>query len=224
MYNFGWEYVWHCHILGHEENDMMRPMVFQVAPTVPTSLAASIAGAAVHLTWTNQATYPAATQVTIQRATNAAFTSGVTTFTTAGNATSYTDSTVTAGSTYYYRVRAENVPGYSPWSDSVSITVPAIPATPINVRAVASGSGFGPRSINVTWAESAASTVTGFTINWALNAAFTTGARIRTVTPGAVRQATLTGLARVARYYIRIRAGNAAVSSAWTPTVNVVTP
>ncbi len=22
--NFGWEYVWHCHILGHEENDMMR--------------------------------------------------------------------------------------------------------------------------------------------------------------------------------------------------------
>lgn len=20
--NFGWEYVWHCHILGHEENDM----------------------------------------------------------------------------------------------------------------------------------------------------------------------------------------------------------
>ena len=26
MYNFGAEYVWHCHILGHEENDMMRPM------------------------------------------------------------------------------------------------------------------------------------------------------------------------------------------------------
>ena len=33
MYDFGWEYVWHCHLLGHEENDMMRPMVFQVAPT-----------------------------------------------------------------------------------------------------------------------------------------------------------------------------------------------
>ena len=24
LYNFGWEYVWHCHLLGHEENDMMR--------------------------------------------------------------------------------------------------------------------------------------------------------------------------------------------------------
>lgn len=25
--NFGFEYVWHCHILGHEENDFMRPLV-----------------------------------------------------------------------------------------------------------------------------------------------------------------------------------------------------
>ena len=23
--NFHWEYVWHCHILSHEEMDMMRP-------------------------------------------------------------------------------------------------------------------------------------------------------------------------------------------------------
>ena len=29
--NFGWEYVWHCHLLGHEENDMMRPIKFNVA-------------------------------------------------------------------------------------------------------------------------------------------------------------------------------------------------
>jgi FtsP/CotA-like multicopper oxidase with cupredoxin domain len=24
IFDFGWEYVWHCHLLGHEENDMMR--------------------------------------------------------------------------------------------------------------------------------------------------------------------------------------------------------
>lgn len=28
--NFGHEYVWHCHILGHEENDMMRPLVVRI--------------------------------------------------------------------------------------------------------------------------------------------------------------------------------------------------
>ena len=33
MTNFGWEYVWHCHLLGHEENDMMRPIV--VRPPAP---------------------------------------------------------------------------------------------------------------------------------------------------------------------------------------------
>jgi hypothetical protein len=30
MANFGFEYVWHCHILSHEENDMMRSIVFKV--------------------------------------------------------------------------------------------------------------------------------------------------------------------------------------------------
>ena len=28
--NFGHEYTWHCHILGHEENDMMRPMILNM--------------------------------------------------------------------------------------------------------------------------------------------------------------------------------------------------
>ena len=30
MTNFGNEYVWHCHILGHEEFDLMRPLVLNV--------------------------------------------------------------------------------------------------------------------------------------------------------------------------------------------------
>ena len=30
LYDFGWEYVWHCHILSHEEMDMMRPIVLKV--------------------------------------------------------------------------------------------------------------------------------------------------------------------------------------------------
>ncbi len=30
--NFGWEYVYHCHILSHEEMDMMHAQVVGVAP------------------------------------------------------------------------------------------------------------------------------------------------------------------------------------------------
>jgi VCBS repeat-containing protein len=54
--NYGWEYVWHCHILGHEENDMMRPIVFQVPPPAPSNLVAandpSVAGQ-IDLSWTD---------------------------------------------------------------------------------------------------------------------------------------------------------------------------
>ncbi|MDX9821429.1 MAG: multicopper oxidase domain-containing protein [Syntrophales bacterium] len=36
MANFGHEYVWHCHILSHEENDMMRPMVLNADSLIYT--------------------------------------------------------------------------------------------------------------------------------------------------------------------------------------------
>ena len=42
MTNFGFEYVYHCHLLGHEENDMMRPMVFSYA-TVASASAPGVA-------------------------------------------------------------------------------------------------------------------------------------------------------------------------------------
>ena len=32
--DFSWEYIWHCHLLGHEEADMMRPLVVQIDPGV----------------------------------------------------------------------------------------------------------------------------------------------------------------------------------------------
>ncbi len=34
--NFGWEYVWHCHILSHEEMDMMRPVSVALPPIKAT--------------------------------------------------------------------------------------------------------------------------------------------------------------------------------------------
>lgn len=42
--NYGWGYVYHCHILGHEENYMMHSVVFAVAPRPPTDLKSTIEG------------------------------------------------------------------------------------------------------------------------------------------------------------------------------------
>jgi FtsP/CotA-like multicopper oxidase with cupredoxin domain len=53
--NFGWEYVYHCHILSHEEMDMMHAQVVGVAPAAPTGLTAVRAGNGANqrydLTW-----------------------------------------------------------------------------------------------------------------------------------------------------------------------------
>jgi hypothetical protein len=50
--DFDNEYVWHCHILGHEENDFMRPFVFHpfvVTPDAPGNVTLSTGT----VTWTD---------------------------------------------------------------------------------------------------------------------------------------------------------------------------
>jgi fibronectin type 3 domain-containing protein len=38
LVNFGWEYVFHCHILSHEEMDMMQPVSVAYPPLAPSGL------------------------------------------------------------------------------------------------------------------------------------------------------------------------------------------
>ncbi len=117
--NFGWEYVWHCHILGHEENDMMRAMVFAVPPASPSGLTATFTSLPrrVTLTWVDNALNE--TGFTVQRATNPAgpWTSLAATSAAApgkGLTVTYFDTTIASGTnTYYYRVIANNMVGYT---------------------------------------------------------------------------------------------------------------
>ena len=90
-------------------------------PTAPSGLAATLSGTSVSLTWTNATTGPAATVVWVQRATDPGFTANVTDISEGPTATGYTDTSVVAGTTYYYRVLAENTVGYSAWSNVESI-------------------------------------------------------------------------------------------------------
>ncbi len=121
LQNYGWEYVWHCHLLGHEENDMMRAVDFKVSPDAPTTLTATASAVGVtplsiKLLWTNHALLPAATDYLIQRSTNASFTANVTSFTVPVQ-TTYTDTAVAANTRYYYRVRAETQNSFSAWTN-----------------------------------------------------------------------------------------------------------
>jgi hypothetical protein len=241
MTNFGWEYVWHCHILGHEENDMMRPIIFTESPAVPTIGAvtspASVDGTPqVLVKWTNNANWQL-TNFVLQRATNANFTQNVVQTTSgkpvspvvtafgsliAGSATSYSDTAVTKDTTYFYRVRSESVNGFSDWSSAQSVkAVSTPPAVPTNFRTTT----VIQVSAILAWSQSATPTTQTFTIQRATNLGFTTG--VFTYTPalsGNSRTFVATGLARNTQYYFRINATNLGGTSAWTAGISVKTP
>jgi FtsP/CotA-like multicopper oxidase with cupredoxin domain len=126
LVNFGWEYVIHCHLLGHEEMDMMHAQAFAVAPEAPSRLNATVAniGHPVTLTWVDNSI--SETGFTIQRATNAGFTTGLTTFAVGPNIGTYIDTTAVASTTYYYRVQANNVVGDTTVYPAPSIGYPQI--------------------------------------------------------------------------------------------------
>ena len=151
MTNFGWEYVYHCHLLGHEEHDMMRPLCLMVPTTVPAASTVTVLQAATsantaeaQITWTDPTPFnyvtklPASTQSNPRNETGflvekATGTGGAFTRLTnaPANTTSVFDTAVTVGQTYRYSVTATNASG-SVVSNIGSVTMarPSFPANP----------------------------------------------------------------------------------------------
>ncbi len=143
--NYGFEYVWHCHILGHEENDFMRPIIFDVPTTRPTAPAGLLTYAggtlisagppavynasvnSVILTWMDTGTTPSSFRV--ERAivtgggagTVGPYTPLATLSFLSVVTPTYTDNSVAQNTRYKYRVVAFNTKGDS--SAAVSATV-----------------------------------------------------------------------------------------------------
>ncbi|BDG03445.1 choice-of-anchor D domain-containing protein [Anaeromyxobacter oryzae] len=126
--NFGHEYVWHCHLLGHEENDMMRPVIYQVPPEDPTDLAVTWTGSGNVLTWNDNSA--SETSFTVSRGLDASFASA-TTFNAPpkpgyGSTVTFTDSSASPTTGYWYRVNASGPNGTSNWSNAVQIGPPPV--------------------------------------------------------------------------------------------------
>ncbi len=156
--NMGWEYTWHCHLLGHEENDMMRPMIMQVPPEAPTGLTATRnADTSVTLNWTNTAASASGFQ--IQRATDPAFTQNVQTFTISpsvtltsqlalGPVTPFSDSASDPTVASFYRVAASKLFNSqvgsttvlnSDWTGTVNVAASAAPIASLSPTSLAFG-------------------------------------------------------------------------------------
>lgn len=138
MTNFGWEYVWHCHILSHEEMDMMRPIAVSTPRTLADASVLSYTRPAndVLLNWTDGTPVSIADPTTwgnakneigykIERAPLANGTAGTYAqiAATLANITTYTDKTAGTGE-YAYRVTAWNAAGNT-------ISTPVLTATTV---------------------------------------------------------------------------------------------
>jgi len=137
--NYGWEYVWHCHLLEHEEMDMMHSMAIAVAPYAPLNLDGSFNITGVNLTWTDNSI--AETGYTVQRNASGAgwVTIGTigsphaTTGPTKGGTMYFNDTVALDGSVYVYRVLANSVVGDTMvYAGSIGFPHMSVNSTPSN--------------------------------------------------------------------------------------------
>jgi len=232
LVNFGWEYVWHCHILAHVEMDMMHSLVYAVQLVgTPATLSAQITGngnnRSVVLNWKS---VPNATNYTVQRATNVSFTNNLVNV-PLGQVTTYTNFIGSPNQTFYYRVFASKTVGDTqvyaespigfPTETMTSgasniapypATAPLVPpAAPTTVTATLTPQG-GNARITLTWTNVA--NESGYRIQRALDPNFTSG--VVTSTVGAnVLTFTTGNLLHNTNYYFRVQSYNSADASAY---------
>jgi hypothetical protein len=106
-------------------------------------------------------------------------------------------------------VAAVNIAGQSIYSNLAAIALPVMPAAPSNFTAVNGANSNNNRSVVLKWTDNS-SNETGFTIQRATNAAFTTGLTTTNVAAN-ITTFTVTGLSRNTSYYFRIRANNGTI-------------
>jgi fibronectin type 3 domain-containing protein len=177
-------------------------------PPIPTGLAAAPGNARVVLTWNAET---GATTFNVLRSTTSG--SGFTTIATP-TATTYTDSPLANGTTYYYELNATNDFGNSANTAQVSATPLAPPATPTGLAALPGGG-----VILLSW--NAAATASGYNVLRSTNS----GSGYTTITSRTSTNYTDTGLTAGRTYYYEVNAtnvGGTSANSAYvsaTPTV-----
>lgn len=130
--NLGWEYVYHCHILAHEEMDMMHAVSFAVPPIAPSNLAVTLVGNTANLNWMDNSITE--TGFTIERATDADFTMNLVTYTVAANTTTFQDPGQLANNTtYYYLIIATNTVGDTMTPGFPTVTVNSLPSNVVTI-------------------------------------------------------------------------------------------
>ncbi len=168
------------------------------APGVPGNFAASnVAQTSLTVSWASPG--GPVTRYELQYSTDQNFGSGVTT--SNPTSTSQSVSGLSSGTTYYFRLRAENAGGFSGYASTQATTQQAPPAAPTQFSASATSSS----QINLTWSNPG--TQSALELQYATNSSFSTNLQNIAV-GGSATSASVTGLTTTTTYYFRLRAQN----------------
>ncbi len=174
----------------------------------PTNLtAAAVSGSQIDLNWADGVANE--TGFKIERKTSPAGTYAEIA-TLAANAISYSNTGLSAGTQYYYRVRAFNASSTSAYSNEDEATTLGVPLAPDSLTATAVSNA----QINLTWLDQS-SDEDGFKIERKTGVAGTF-AQIAAVGPNVTSYANTTGLSANVYYIYRVRAHNSGGHSSYS--------
>ena len=181
-------------------------------PSDPASLVATASGGTqINLSWTGSTDNVAVTGYRVERCQGAACTNFAEIAAPAGTGTSFSNTGLSAGTTYRYRVRAQDaVPNFSGYSNIATATTSTAsdtspPSDPASLVATASGG----TQINLSWTGSTDNVaVTGYRVERCQGAACTNFAEIA-APAGTGTSFSNTGLSAGTTYRYRVRAQDA---------------
>jgi prepilin-type N-terminal cleavage/methylation domain-containing protein len=154
---------------------------------------------------------------TLQRATNSGFTSNLVSTSLGAAANSTQANGLTAGDTYYFRIRAESIGGSGDWSTVRNITTNAL-ATPIINSAVANSNS----QITVSWTDIASET--GYTLQYTTSSSSWSSPAPSSISLAAnTTSRAVTGLSTGVTYYFRLQATASGDTSDWSPNASATT-
>ena len=186
-------------------------------PSAPSNLAATASSnSQINLTWTDNAANEIGFY--LERKTGATGTYAQIA-SVGANVVSYSNTGLSVGTTYYYRVRAYNSSGISSYSNEANATT--LSGTPPNAPSSLTATAASWSQINLAWRDNS-SNETGFYIERKTGVG---GTYVQIGSVGAgVKSYSNTGLIAGTTYYYRVRAYNGGGNSAYSNEANATTP
>ena len=205
-------------IVGCSSNDQSVP---EVVPQTPTSLTGVLVNNQVNLTWVDNSTNEVGFKIERKLSTG----SFSVLYTAVANSTSYSDTSVSAGQTYIYRVNSYNATGNSAnYTNEVTISIPNAVVLP-TVQSTAISSLLTTSAVsggNVT--ADGGATVTARGVVWSTSQNPTTALTTKTVDGIGTGSfiSNITGLTGNTAYYVRAYATNS-VGTSYGNEINFMT-